>query len=48
MQSILPRYQEKSVTIVSSEAKIFAAEFPEALNSLPKNSRGDLVSTATV
>ena len=48
MESILPRYHEKSVIMVSSDAKIFAAEFPEALKVLPWNSRGDLTSAATV
>ena len=33
--------------IVSSDAKIFAEEFPSALNVLPSNSRGERVSTAT-
>ena len=32
----------------SSVARGLVAEFPSALNDLPKNSRGDLVLSATV
>ena len=46
--SILPTKWEKSTVIVSSDANIFAAELPDAVNVLPKNSNGDLTFSRTV
>ena len=46
--SILPRKWEKDTVTVSSDANILAAEFPEPLNDLPKNSNGDLLLSATM
>ena len=39
---------EKVRLIDSSDANIFAAELPDAVNVLPKNSNGDLTFSRTV
>ena len=46
--STLPTKYEKSRLIDSSEANIFLAELPDAVNVLPKNSNGDLTLGRTV
>ena len=45
--STLPTKCEKLTVIVSSDANILEAEFPEDVNDLPKNSSGDLTFSRT-